>query len=70
MALNPDPHCAGNSQFATFLTLIFRHRLTSEVQSRAGTDFEKRRYQRISKGMFTIDSERPITDIPVSCSLL
>lgn len=60
MALKPDPHGAGNPRSATFPTLIFRHRLTSEVLSRAGTDFEKRRYQRISKGMFTTDRERPI----------
>jgi len=60
MALNLDPHCAGNPRSATFPTLISRHRLASEALSKAGTDFEKRLYQRILKGMFTTDSERPL----------
>jgi hypothetical protein len=48
MALNLDRYCAEIRRSARFSALIFRHRFFGDLRFRAGADFEKVGYQRIS----------------------
>jgi hypothetical protein len=62
MALNLDPPVREIRRSARFSALIFRLGFLGDIRSRAGADFEKFGYLRISKGWITTDRERPRAD--------